>query len=884
MVVCQICGNKGYSKLLIHCVQCQDVAAHRYCVLSPLVFEDEELNWSCEFCEPGKTKPTTPNKKSESLGASVEQTALQKTVPKKLRNNSRLKKSNVALQGTTKGNTDLSIVNQKNRDVTVRRKRAKPKKTGSTNVSECKQELSEGKKRPGQPKRPVAAKKGKSIKDSISDKGVKKGRFVSVNDTEQNIKNVSLSDTAGDQLVKTGKDVGPLLTEVNVSTCIAGDGNQGDSKLVKQQKRTRRLRPKKKIHIEKSSCEVFPEHLKELDTSKNQPGNADLADTAGDGSQGDSKLVKQQKLTSCSLPKKKIHTEKSSCEVFPEHLQESDICKNQPRNADLADTAGESNNGVSKLAKQQNLTSRLLPKKKIHIEKSSCEVFSEHSKESDTSKNQPRNADLADTAGDGSQGASKSVKQQKPTSRSLPKKKIDTEKSSCEDFSKHLKESDISENQPRNTVLADHADKRKPGVEETAVVLRQQDDVQPNRDVSECRAPRRKRKYVIEMEYSDEDPVFVVAEHSRLLTDVAKYPLSKSSNGALSKLSDDGLPQLSSVESVPTRPSPRKVEDRLLTQETSVVFDNYISSQPSTSLVDHFLTQPLIDVAWRGYCDIDDNEYLMSLILRAHLSNKAHENVHDAVTLLPKLLNFNFVPKKYAWPKSFEESPPTSNAIGLYLFPDDERAEELYDGLVHKMIDYDLALNSIVDNLELLVFCSIELPREEWSFMGKYYLWGVFRPMKDPIMPNTQFSNNFNPSDSFYHQNPSSRFPNTYFRQEPVEQLVNLTRPISPNPHYRPYNNLSFDNHWKHSRGEFWEPQEHEHGHDDYLPDYGERNRYYREPQEHEHRHDADFSDYGKRNRYYRGRSDRRNKRAKNWNDRDRKYAGHSHKLYLQSG
>ncbi|KAK4366903.1 hypothetical protein RND71_014783 [Anisodus tanguticus] len=55
------------------------------------------------------------------------------------------------------------------------------------------------------------------------------------------------------------------------------------------------------------------------------------------------------------------------------------------------------------------------------------------------------------------------------------------------------------------------------------------------------------------------------------------------------------------------------------------------------------------------------------------------------------------------------------------------RDENSYDDLLEDVIDNDLAMKTTIDDLELLIFSSRELPHKHWRLRRKYYLWGVFR-------------------------------------------------------------------------------------------------------------------------------------------------------------
>ncbi|KAL7208565.1 hypothetical protein ACSBR1_030328 [Camellia fascicularis] len=141
---------------------------------------------------------------------------------------------------------------------------------------------------------------------------------------------------------------------------------------------------------------------------------------------------------------------------------------------------------------------------------------------------------------------------------------------------------------------------------------------------------------------------------------------------------------------------------------------------------DYLLAQPIIDPIWRGSFSIYNKDYGLLDGVVAHLSSKACPKVCEEASLLPALLRSEILPKTDVWPKSFQKSEPCDDHIGLYFFSGDKRYESLVDDMMHQ----ELALRAIVRNAELLVFPSTELPLLYWKFLGKYYLWGVFRPKK----------------------------------------------------------------------------------------------------------------------------------------------------------
>ncbi|KAK4416743.1 hypothetical protein Salat_2499800, partial [Sesamum alatum] len=156
------------------------------------------------------------------------------------------------------------------------------------------------------------------------------------------------------------------------------------------------------------------------------------------------------------------------------------------------------------------------------------------------------------------------------------------------------------------------------------------------------------------------------------------------------------------------------------------ITSNVLYGQPSLEPDDCFSVKPVMDPIWRGWFNIKEESETCVEIL-AHLSNKACFKVSEAASALPPMLEIQVLDKCVAWPKSFRLSPPTAASIALYFFPACERDERVFDILLDEVIERDLALKTLVDNAELLIFSSRELPLQNWRYQSKYFLWGVFR-------------------------------------------------------------------------------------------------------------------------------------------------------------
>ncbi|KAK9270321.1 hypothetical protein L1049_025899 [Liquidambar formosana] len=140
--------------------------------------------------------------------------------------------------------------------------------------------------------------------------------------------------------------------------------------------------------------------------------------------------------------------------------------------------------------------------------------------------------------------------------------------------------------------------------------------------------------------------------------------------------------------------------------------------------------QPIFDPIWRGSFNTCNGYFGATDGLAAHLSSKACLKVFEVASLLPAVIHLEMLPKPDVWPKFFDQFKPTDDNIALYFFQENERDEKDFDILVNNMIGQDLAMKAVVENIELLIFTSLELPMEYWRFQGKHYLWGLFRGSK----------------------------------------------------------------------------------------------------------------------------------------------------------
>ncbi|CDY48869.1 BnaA06g03130D [Brassica napus] len=142
--------------------------------------------------------------------------------------------------------------------------------------------------------------------------------------------------------------------------------------------------------------------------------------------------------------------------------------------------------------------------------------------------------------------------------------------------------------------------------------------------------------------------------------------------------------------------------------------------------------QPICTPVWRGSVTVKQGNNCSIHGLVAHVSNLACPKVYEKASSLRTRLSAEMLPRLEIWPPSFlKNGPPTDDSIALYFFPShDSNSENLYYSLVDEMKKKDLGMRCLLDDAELLLFTSYQLPLPCWKFHLKEYLWGVFRRRK----------------------------------------------------------------------------------------------------------------------------------------------------------
>ncbi|CAH2035537.1 unnamed protein product [Thlaspi arvense] len=126
---------------------------------------------------------------------------------------------------------------------------------------------------------------------------------------------------------------------------------------------------------------------------------------------------------------------------------------------------------------------------------------------------------------------------------------------------------------------------------------------------------------------------------------------------------------------------------------------------------------PIYEPIWRGSISVKTGNISGIDGLVAHLSSLACHKVHEKARSLQARLPAEMFPRLEIWPDSFlKNKPPTDESIALYFFPSSKSNDEkVYNSLVCEMKKNDLAMRCVVDNVDLLLFTSYQLPMHCWS-------------------------------------------------------------------------------------------------------------------------------------------------------------------------
>ncbi|CAF2344744.1 unnamed protein product [Brassica napus] len=194
---------------------------------------------------------------------------------------------------------------------------------------------------------------------------------------------------------------------------------------------------------------------------------------------------------------------------------------------------------------------------------------------------------------------------------------------------------------------------------------------------------------------------------------------------------------------------------------------------------------------WQGNLEVRKarEQSAMHSGMQAHLSTLASPKVAEVVNKFPEKFSLNEVPRLSTWPAQFQDIGTKEDHIALFFFAKDvESYERNYKPLVDNMMKKDLALKGNLDNVELLVFASNQLPPncQRWNML--YFLWGVFRGRKE-ICTNPQknvLPRDQNPKDCCQTSSPSKRLEKASPLRESPRNINETQNRIDVSSHENP--------------------------------------------------------------------------------------------------
>ncbi|KAF8389709.1 hypothetical protein HHK36_024228 [Tetracentron sinense] len=143
---------------------------------------------------------------------------------------------------------------------------------------------------------------------------------------------------------------------------------------------------------------------------------------------------------------------------------------------------------------------------------------------------------------------------------------------------------------------------------------------------------------------------------------------------------------------------------------------------------------PSIDATWKGSFEILDRVSTGEFYdgFQAHPPGKVSRKAYEFSKQMPGILQFKLQPCCDIWPEIFHMDSPDGYDIALYFFPGDfERSKQRYVHLLELIEMHDWGMRSCLDGVELLIFSSKQLHVDSQRLNMQFYLWGVYRRVKD---------------------------------------------------------------------------------------------------------------------------------------------------------
>ncbi|KAL3528462.1 hypothetical protein ACH5RR_007784 [Cinchona calisaya] len=144
------------------------------------------------------------------------------------------------------------------------------------------------------------------------------------------------------------------------------------------------------------------------------------------------------------------------------------------------------------------------------------------------------------------------------------------------------------------------------------------------------------------------------------------------------------------------------------------------------------LSDPASDASWNGSFKIyNDPKHHREMNdgIQAYPPSRVRKKVYEFSKLMPEVLQFELVPRGDLWANLFQNYCLDKGDIGLYFFPSNTRRCKNYISLLEVMGAEDLAMRSLMDGVELLIFTSKVLRLDCQKWRGRHFLWGIFHSL-----------------------------------------------------------------------------------------------------------------------------------------------------------
>ncbi|EPS73829.1 hypothetical protein M569_00926, partial [Genlisea aurea] len=169
-------------------------------------------------------------------------------------------------------------------------------------------------------------------------------------------------------------------------------------------------------------------------------------------------------------------------------------------------------------------------------------------------------------------------------------------------------------------------------------------------------------------------------------------------------------------------------------RSSGVHLNTYPSDMP---LFMKHVTVPEHDYIWQGSFEVFQSGKSVGSWegIQAHLSSTSSPKVVEAVKSFKSRIVLHEMSRLSSWPMQFQEHGVSEDNIALFFFAKDlDSYNKIYKVSLDNMMKKDLALKGNINDVELLIYPSNQLPEnsQRWNMM--FFLWGVFRAKKETCL------------------------------------------------------------------------------------------------------------------------------------------------------